>query len=212
MGCYHVGGRLNDWFRNIYCFSRNVETNWLRLLAIVPVGFQWDSNAAGSFKLRGIGRNDARGRRGCTSLSVGREALRGGLCEAFCGGTTSPSDTEGPAAAFGVVSMRPIPVITLLLSLATTALHAEVKLSKVFTPHMVLQRGMEVPIWGTAAPGEKVTVAFAGQSKATTADDKGAWRVQLDALKANAEPQAMTVNDKTIDDVLVGDVWIGSGQ
>lgn len=108
--------------------------------------------------------------------------------------------------------MRPIPVITLLLSLATTALHAEVKLSKVFTPHMVLQRGMEVPIWGTATPGEKVTVTFAGQSKATTADDKGAWRVKLDALQASTEPRTLSIGDNKVEDVLVGDVWIGSGQ
>ena len=99
----------------------------------------------------------------------------------------------------------------LLLSL-TAAAHAEVKLSKVFTPHMVLQRDMKVPVWGTAAAGESVTVKFAGQTQTTKADDQGAWRVQLDALKTKAEPQTMTVNDKAIDDVLVGDVWIGSGQ
>lgn len=98
------------------------------------------------------------------------------------------------------------------LLLLTSALHAEVKLSKVFTPHIVLQRGMAVPVWGTAAPGEKVTVAFAGQSKSTTADDRGAWSVKLDALKASAEPRTLTIGNQKIDDVLVGDVWIGSGQ
>ena len=101
--------------------------------------------------------------------------------------------------------------ILAILLLLTTA-HAEVKLSKVFTPHMVLQRDMKVPVWGTAAPGENVTVKFAGQTQTAKADDKGVWRVQLDALKTNASPQVLTVNDKTIDDVLVGDVWIGSGQ
>lgn len=109
--------------------------------------------------------------------------------------------------------MKSLRVLSLFLPLfAATALHAEVKLSKVFTPHMVLQRGMAVPVWGTAAAGEKVTVAFAGQSKTATADDKGAWRVKLDALKVNAEPQVLTVNDAKIDDVLVGEVWVGSGQ
>jgi sialate O-acetylesterase len=93
-----------------------------------------------------------------------------------------------------------------------SALQAEVKLSKVFTPHMVLQRGMAVPVWGTAAPGEKVTVAFAGQNKTTTADAKGAWSVKLDALKASAESRTLTIGGQKIDDVLVGDVWIGSGQ
>jgi sialate O-acetylesterase len=87
-----------------------------------------------------------------------------------------------------------------------------VKLSKVFTPHMVLQRGMAVPVWGTAAPGEKVTVAFAGQSKTATADNKGAWSVKLDAHRASAEPRTLTIGSQKIDDVLVGDVWVGSGQ
>ncbi|MDI1314926.1 hypothetical protein [Prosthecobacter sp.] len=96
--------------------------------------------------------------------------------------------------------------------LLASALHAEVKLSKVFTPHMVLQRGMAVPVWGSAAPGEKVTVDFAGQSKTATADAKGAWSVKLDALKASAEPRTLTIGSQKIDDVLVGDVWIGSGQ
>ncbi len=102
--------------------------------------------------------------------------------------------------------------VCLLTSWTVPSLHAEVKLSKVFTPHMVLQRGMDVPIWGIAAPGEKVTVAFAGQTKSVTADDKGAWRVKLAPLKASATPQVLTIGDKKIDDVLVGDVWVGSGQ
>lgn len=98
------------------------------------------------------------------------------------------------------------------LLLFASALQAEVKLSKVFTPHMVLQRGTAVPVWGTAAPGEKVTVSFAGQSKTATADDKGAWSVKLEALQASTEPRTLTIGDKKIDDVLVGDVWVGSGQ
>ncbi len=100
----------------------------------------------------------------------------------------------------------------LVTAWSAPALHAEVKLSKVFTPHMVLQRGMDVPVWGTAAPGEKVSVAFAGQTVSATADDKGAWRVKLAPLTASAEPKVLTVGDKKIEDVLVGDVWVGSGQ
>ncbi len=99
-----------------------------------------------------------------------------------------------------------------LFCLIAAPLHAEVKLPKVFTPHMVLQRSMEVPIWGTASPGEKVTVSFAGQTKTATADGKGAWRVKLAPLSASAQPQVLTVGDRKIDDVLVGDVWVGSGQ
>ena len=54
----------------------------------------------------------------------------------------------------------------------------------IFGDNMVLQREMPVPIWGTASPGEAATITFAGQTKATKADDKGNWQVKLDALKA----------------------------
>lgn len=92
-----------------------------------------------------------------------------------------------------------------------SSLHAEVKLSKLFTPHMVLQRNMAVPVYGTAMPGEQVTVKFRDQTKSITADKDGKWAVKLDPLKAGG-PEVMTINDKKIDDVLVGEVWLGSGQ
>ncbi len=100
-----------------------------------------------------------------------------------------------------------------LFSLAVLALplHAEIKLPKVFTPHMVLQRGMPVPVWGTAAAGEKVVVSFRDQSKTTEAGKDGRWMVKLDALQAGG-PDTLTVGATKIDDVLVGEVWIGSGQ
>ena len=60
--------------------------------------------------------------------------------------------------------------------------HADVKLQPVLSSHMVLQRGMKVPVWGTAAPGEKVTVKFRDQEKSTTADAQGKWTVRLDTL------------------------------
>ena len=110
------------------------------------------------------------------------------------------------------ISSSSAALFCLVTAWSASALHAEVKLSKCFTPHMVLQRGMEVPVWGTAAPGEKVSVAFAGQTVSATADDKGAWRVKLAPLTASAEPQVMTVGERKIEDVLVGDVWVGSGQ
>jgi len=101
----------------------------------------------------------------------------------------------------------------LSLSLALNA-HADVKLAKIFSDHMVLQREQAVPIWGDAAPGEKVTVKFRNQEKTAVADDKGKWQVKLDALKAGG-PDKLTVsagNTVVIDDVLVGEVWVGSGQ
>jgi sialate O-acetylesterase len=89
--------------------------------------------------------------------------------------------------------------------------NAEVALPKIFSPHMVLQREMPVPIWGTAKPGEKFEVHFRNQRKAVEADSEGKWRVALDPLAAGG-PDTLKVGDKTLDDVLVGEVWVGSGQ
>jgi sialate O-acetylesterase len=83
---------------------------------------------------------------------------------------------------------------------------------------MVLQRGQPVPVWGSSAPGTRVTVAFAHQQKSTLADGTGAWRVLLDPLEASSEPRPLRVTAlpgeqiRTFDDVLVGDVWLCSGQ
>ena len=86
------------------------------------------------------------------------------------------------------------------------------QLAGVFSDHMVLQRDKPVPVWGWADAGAKVTVTFAGRSKSATAGADGKWMVVLDALKLSAEPRTMTVNTITLSDVLVGDVWICSGQ
>ncbi|MEO6246805.1 MAG: sialate O-acetylesterase, partial [Opitutaceae bacterium] len=70
-------------------------------------------------------------------------------------------------------------------------------------------------MWGWADAGEKVDVSFAGQTKSAMPDASGKWRVKLDALKADAKPQELTVKGKntlTVKDVLVGEVWLGSGQ
>ena len=105
-----------------------------------------------------------------------------------------------------------------LLIAAPSLAVAEVKLPAVIASNMVLQRDMPVPIWGTAASGEKVTVTFAGQTKAATADESGKWIVRLDALKASAKGRTLVVqsaigNRKSeITNVLVGEVWVGSGQ
>ncbi|CAN5140677.1 sialate O-acetylesterase [soil metagenome] len=101
-----------------------------------------------------------------------------------------------------------------LLAAQPTAAFAEVKLPNVLSDHMVLQRGAPVPIWGTAAPGEQVTVKIRDQTKTATADTDGKWAVKLDILKAGG-PDVLTVTGKNsleLKDVLVGDVWVGSGQ
>lgn len=100
------------------------------------------------------------------------------------------------------------------LLVATMGRGAEV--ASVFTDHMVLQQETPAPVWGTAKPGENVTVTFAGQTKSTKADDKGQWMVRLDPLTASAKPAILKVRsaagEKSISDVLVGEVWIASGQ
>jgi sialate O-acetylesterase len=85
----------------------------------------------------------------------------------------------------------------------------------VFSDNAVLQRDKPIPVWGTAAAGEKVSVSFAGHTAETTADAEGKWRVDLPALPANATPAEMVIKGKntvTHTNILVGEVWLASGQ
>lgn len=105
--------------------------------------------------------------------------------------------------------------LILLSLLAAGFVHADVKLPAVFTDHLVLQRGKAVAVWGSAEAGEEVSVTFAGQTKKATADKEGAWKVALDKLEASAEPRELKVkgkNEIVLKDVLVGEVWVCSGQ
>jgi sialate O-acetylesterase len=114
------------------------------------------------------------------------------------------------------ISLRHLTVAALLLTLCnSTALRADVKPASLFSDHMVLQQGMPVPVWGYADPGEQVAVSIAGQTQTATAGADGKWLVRLDSLAAAADPIEMTIAGKntiTITDVLVGEVWLGSGQ
>jgi sialate O-acetylesterase len=97
----------------------------------------------------------------------------------------------------------------------SNSLRADVALPKIFGDHMVLQRDITVPIWGSAAPGEAVTVKAGGVTGNVTADSNGKWMIKLSGLKASTTPIDVTVTGKntiTFHDVLVGDVWICSGQ
>jgi len=99
-----------------------------------------------------------------------------------------------------------------LLSLAIAgSLHAAIHLPALISDHMVLQQGMPVRIWGSADPSEAVRVEFQGQSVSTAAGADGKWQVWLRPLIA-AGPLEMTINGAAIHDVLVGEVWLGSGQ
>lgn len=107
-----------------------------------------------------------------------------------------------------------LPVLGLgLLLLAGAGARADVTPNPLFADGMVLQQGMKVPVWGTAADGEEVTVTLQGQTVKTKAKD-GKWQVQLEKLKAGG-PFEMTVagkNSVALKNVLVGEVWICSGQ
>src|SRR5438477_10039276 len=96
-------------------------------------------------------------------------------------------------------------------TMVACALHAAVKLPALISDHMVLQQGMPVRIWGSADPGESVKVDFQGQSVTVKATENGKWTAWLKPLVA-AGPLEMTINNSIIKDVLVGEVWLGSGQ
>lgn len=101
-----------------------------------------------------------------------------------------------------------------MLFAAVCSSWAEVSLPTVLAEHMVLQRDVPVHIWGTAAPGESVSVEFRGATRASQADNIGRWSVHLPPGEAGG-PFTLTVhgqNTITLSDVLVGDVWVASGQ
>lgn len=96
----------------------------------------------------------------------------------------------------------------------TVGATADVRLPKIFGDHAGLQRGKPMPVWGTADPGEKVTVEWRGQKVSTTADRNGKWRVTLKPMPAGG-PYEMVVKGKNtvvLKDILVGEVWVCSGQ
>ena len=101
------------------------------------------------------------------------------------------------------------------LCLSAMALQADIILPKVIDSHMVLQRSSKVPIWGWADKGEKVTVTFAGQTKTALPNAQGKWMVDLDPMKASSQGRKMLIKGKnsvTLNDILVGEVWLASGQ
>lgn len=92
---------------------------------------------------------------------------------------------------------------------------AEVSLAPLFTDGAVLQRDKPVPIWGRATPGERLTITFAGQTRHATAGRDGGWLAFLDAMPASTAGAELVVTGKTrvvVQDVVVGEVWLCSGQ
>lgn len=88
---------------------------------------------------------------------------------------------------------------------------AKVKLPALVSDGMILQRNQKLKIWGYADVGEKVNVKFLNKTYSATADNNGNWNIMLPELKAGG-PFVMTINDITLKDILIGDVWVASGQ
>jgi len=111
--------------------------------------------------------------------------------------------------------MKLLKISSLFLILVHISNAQSLKVANLFGNNMVLQREKTVPIWGTSAPKEKITVEFAGQSKTIKAGPDGKWMVELGPLKASFKGQNMLIKGKKeliIKDILVGEVWICSGQ
>ncbi len=96
-----------------------------------------------------------------------------------------------------------------------STVYAEVKLARLFSDHVVLQRQKPIPVWGWANPNESVSAAFNGQNKITTADSSGKWTVIFAPVEAGGPFEikvAAKSGNATVKDVLVGEVWLCSGQ
>ena len=107
--------------------------------------------------------------------------------------------------------------LALSMALSVSAADHQLELAVPFTDNMILQRESKVPIWGFDAPGNQVTVEFAGQTKTAVADKNGDWMVKLDPLKASREERGLEVKNNrgksiSLKGVLVGEVWFSSGQ
>ena len=106
-------------------------------------------------------------------------------------------------------------IFLLSVSFGLTKMKADVRMPLIFGDHMVLQQDTKIAIFGWADAGETVEVVFAGQKVKTTADTDGTWRVNLKPIKTKKEGQTLTIagkNKLVYSDVLVGDVWVASGQ
>lgn len=105
-------------------------------------------------------------------------------------------------------------LLTLVLIFWTAPLLADVRLPALFTDHMVLQQGQKNRVWGSADAGEDIVVTIAGQRHTAKANDKGKWQITLDTLPVGG-PHTLSITGKNklaVEDVLVGEVWICSGQ
>jgi len=130
-----------------------------------------------------------------------------------CVATETSRHGRAPCSSLARLSACLISAMIAMIATASSA-GAEVKLPTLFSSNMVLQQGKKAAVWGTADPGEQVTVTLGDQKATGTADSEGRWKVELGALKAGG-PWEMTVaaqNTITLHNVAVGEVWVCSGQ
>ena len=127
-------------------------------------------------------------------------------------------NTEGIEIFLYICSMiiKKLFIILLATICVSSVTNAEVRLPQLFQSGMVMQRGKPIPVWGWADKGELITVTFQKKSYTTTADDQGRWRIDLPKMKAGG-PYTMEVSTNThhlppITNILIGDVWLLSGQ
>ena len=161
---------------------------------------------------------DTRG--GMALLEMGTLDLAAGLQTVTLLNTTTVEKTW---MAVGSIYLRPTDrqamtkpqIREAITKLKPRKLPTELLMPVVFSDRMVLQRDMPVPMWGRTVPGADISVKFAGQTKQVRSDVEGRWAVKLDPLKAGG-PFELEVGDGTktlhFNDVLVGEVWFGSGQ
>src|SRR4051812_41074504 len=113
--------------------------------------------------------------------------------------------------------MKRIVLFTIALLLMSRGAFAELKLPGIFSNHMVLQADSEIRVWGSSDPSEEISVQLGEEKVSGKADERGKWLVKLAKRQAGATPTQLTVTDskgKSLkrEDVLIGEVWIGSGQ
>ena len=113
------------------------------------------------------------------------------------------------------MNVSPILRFALVGAVISSSVRADVKLPAILSDHMVLRRTAKVPVWGNAAPDEDVTVSLNGQTAKAEADAAGKWMTFLNLEDSAPGPFEMTVtgtNKLTLSDVVVGEIWLASGQ
>lgn len=151
-------------------------------------------------------------------LPPSRRSRRTVLAHGFIGGSPAlrpGTDFHRGRNFFMRLNLSKLLLVIALLSFSAVLARANVTLPDVISSGMVLQRDQKVPIWGTADPGESITVSFAGQKRTATADQGSKWLVRLGALRASATPATMIIEGRNriqLDNILVGEVWLVAGQ